>query len=98
MPETLLLPERVPILLLDRIKKSGTENKYLNDAMMFLPSTYYPGEITLKLNFLFIVMDLLTLRAYPLVFVHGKLRQFSKSKESIPLANLLVTVPVTSGK
>jgi hypothetical protein len=98
MPETLLLPERVPILLLDRIKKSGTENKFLNDAMMFLPSKYYPREMTLKLNFLFIVMDLLTLLVYPLVFVHGKLRQFSKSKESIPLANLLVTVPVTSGK
>jgi hypothetical protein len=43
-------------------------------------------------------MDLLTLLAYPLVFVHGKLQQYSKSKESIPLANLLVTIPVTSDK
>jgi hypothetical protein len=44
---------------------------------------------------MFIVMDLLTLLAYPIVFVHGKLRQFSKSQESVPAPNLLVTVPVT---
>jgi len=31
---------------------------------------------------LVIVMDLLTLLAYPIVFVYGKLRQFSKSKEN----------------
>jgi len=41
----------------------------------------------MKLNLLFIVMYLLTLLAYPIVFVYGKLRQFSKSKESISLAN-----------
>jgi len=41
----------------------------------------------MKLNLLFIVMDLLTLLAYPIVFV----RQFSKSKESLTLANLLVS-------
>jgi hypothetical protein len=32
----------------------------------------------MKLNLLFIVMELLTVLAYPIVFVHGKLRQFSK--------------------
>ena len=37
----------------------------------------------MKLNFLFIVMDLLTLLAYPIIFVYDKLRQISKSKESI---------------
>ncbi len=52
----------------------------------------------MKLNLLFIVMDLLTVLAFPIVFVHGKLRQFSKSKESIPLANLFAVVPVTPGK
>ena len=52
----------------------------------------------MKLNLLFIVMDLLTLLAYPIVFVYGKLRQFSKSKESLLLANSLVPVPVTSGR
>jgi len=52
----------------------------------------------MKLNLLFIVMDLLTLLAYPIVFVHGKLRQFSKPKESIPLANILVTSSVTQGR
>ena len=49
----------------------------------------------MRLNFLFIVMYLLTLLAYPIVFVHGKLHRFSNSKVSIPLANLLATVPVT---
>ena len=37
----------------------------------------------MKLNLLFIVMDMLTLLAYPIVFVYGKLRQFSKSKENV---------------
>ena len=45
----------------------------------------------MKLNLLFIVMDLLTILAYPIVFVHGKLRQFSELKESTALNNLLVT-------
>jgi len=35
----------------------------------------------MKLNLLFIVMDLLTILAYPFVFVYDKLRQFSKLKE-----------------
>jgi hypothetical protein len=52
----------------------------------------------MKLNLLFIVMDLLTLLAYPIVFVHGKLLQFSKSKAGIPLENLLVTGSVTAGR
>jgi NADH:ubiquinone oxidoreductase subunit 3 (subunit A) len=42
----------------------------------------------MKLNLLFIVMDLFTLLAYPIVFMFGKLRQFSKSKKSTALANL----------
>lgn len=52
----------------------------------------------MKLNLLFIVMDLLTLLAYPIVFVHGKIRQFSKSKESIALANVLVNGSVIPGR
>jgi|CXWL01.1.fsa_nt_gi hypothetical protein len=36
----------------------------------------------MKLNVFFIVMDLLTLIAYPIIFVYGKLRQLSKPKES----------------
>ena len=47
----------------------------------------------MKLNLLFIVMDLLTILAYPIVFLHGKLRQLAKSKEGVVLA--LVPVPVT---
>lgn len=45
----------------------------------------------MKLNLLFIVMDLLTLLAYPILLVHGKIREFSRSKENIILANLLIT-------
>ena len=55
-------------------------------------------EQTMKLNLLFIAMELLTLLAYPIVFVHGKLRKFSKSKESAHAPNLLVAVPVTPGR
>jgi hypothetical protein len=44
----------------------------------------------MKLNLLFIVMDLLTILAYPFVFLHGKFHQFSKSKESPAPDNLLV--------
>ena len=54
--------------------------------------------MTIKLKLLFIVMDLLTILAYPIVFVHGKLRQFIKSKESIALTNLLVTGSITPGR
>lgn len=43
----------------------------------------------MKLNLLFIVMDLLTLLAYPIMFVYGKIRQFSKSKEMFALANAI---------
>ena len=46
----------------------------------------------MKLKLLFIVMDLLTLLAYPIVFVHGKLRLISKARENIAQANLLLLV------
>lgn len=52
----------------------------------------------MRLNLLFIAMDLLTLLAYPIVFVYDKLRQFSKSKEGISLSNLLVTGSAISGR
>jgi hypothetical protein len=48
----------------------------------------------MKLNLLFIVMDLLTILAYPIVFIHGKLHWFSIPKESMPLTNLLVPVAI----
>jgi len=48
----------------------------------------YQGEMKMKLNLLFIVMDLLTILAYPIVFVHGRLQQFLKPKESITPINL----------
>ena len=53
---------------------------------------------TMKLNLFFIVMELLILLAYPIVFVYGRLRQFSRSKESILLENLLVIGSMPPGK
>lgn len=52
----------------------------------------------MKLNLLFIAMDLLTLLAYPIVFIHGRLRQGPVSKEGIPRANLLAAAPVRPGR
>jgi hypothetical protein len=54
----------------------------------------YRGEKTVKLNLLFIGMDLLTLLVYPIVFVYGKLSQFSRLPENIAPGNLLVMSPV----
>ncbi len=45
----------------------------------------------MKLNLLFIVMDLFTILAYPLVFVHGKILQFSKAR------NVFVTGSIMTG-
>jgi hypothetical protein len=50
----------------------------------------------MKLNLLFFVMDLLTILAYPIVFLHGKLRQFSRPKEGVTLA--LAPVQSTPGR
>ena len=52
----------------------------------------------MKLNLLFIVMELLILLAYPIVFVYSKLHQVSRSKAAIPLAKLLVIEPVPPGR
>jgi hypothetical protein len=41
----------------------------------------------MRLNLLFLVMDFLTLLAYPIVFVYGKLRPFPKLKEIPVRAN-----------
>ena len=54
--------------------------------------------MTLKLSLLFIVMDLLTILAYPIVYLHGRLRQLSKSKEISRLANSLLIGPVITGR
>ncbi|MBK8616703.1 MAG: hypothetical protein IPN96_06250 [Anaerolineales bacterium] len=51
----------------------------------------------MKLNLIFIVMDLLTLLVYPVVFMHGKLRQFSKSKEDDLPPSLLSASSVLPG-
>lgn len=52
----------------------------------------------MKLNALFIVMDLLTLLVYPLVFMYSKLRKPSKIKGTNVLANLLVPEPVNADR
>jgi hypothetical protein len=43
-------------------------------------------------------MELLTLLAYPIVFVHSKLSSFAKSRETIPVPNLFVVISITPGK
>jgi hypothetical protein len=50
----------------------------------------------MKLNLIFIVMDLLTILAYPFVFVHGKIIQFSRFRRNVGPTNLMVAVPNTS--
>ena len=52
----------------------------------------------MKLNLIFIVMDLLTLLAYPIVYAYGKVRTFAKSKEGIRVANILSVSPVTPAR
>ena len=52
----------------------------------------------MKLNILFIIMDLFTILAYPFVFVHGKILQFSKARETTQLANVLVRALVIPSK
>jgi len=49
--------------------------------------------MTVKLNLIFIVMDLITLFIYPFVFIHGWFRRFGKSKlpgMTLPVA--LITI------
>ena len=46
----------------------------------------------MKLNMIFIVMDLLTLLMYPLVFIYGVLHRLLRKKERVALANSLVPV------
>jgi hypothetical protein len=89
----LRLTEASQIRTLARIKKA----KKTRDNSVGIYCLALRGEMKmrLKLNLLFIVMDLLTILVYPVVLLHGKLRQFSKSKEGVTPA--LVPVPVTTG-
>jgi hypothetical protein len=48
----------------------------------------------MKLILFFIVMDVLTLLAHPIVYAYGKFRPFAKSEEAIPLANRSVAILV----
>ena len=41
----------------------------------------------MKLNFLFLLMDVLTLLAYPIVFVHGKLHQYLKTTKLLAIVS-----------
>ena len=52
----------------------------------------------MKLNLLFIAIELLTVLAFPIVFIYGKLRQPPKIKKSTALANMSVIDRGTTGK
>ncbi len=66
--------------------------------MVFTVFKYGLEEKRIKLKVFFIAMDLLALLAYPIVFVYGRLCQFSKSKESMTLASSLVADSVIAGR
>jgi len=52
----------------------------------------------LKLNLIFIVMELLIVLAYPIVYMHGVLRKLSKPEEGISPLILLVRIPAKAGR
>jgi hypothetical protein len=58
---------------------------------MIFPLLAVLRKRNMKLNLIFIVIDLFTIVAYPFVFLHGKLLRFSKARGRVPLANGLVT-------
>lgn len=41
---------------------------------------HFAREIKMKLNLLFFVMDMLTLLAYPIVYLHSKVYRFFRDK------------------
>lgn len=52
-------------------------------------------KMTIKLNLLFVALDLLTLLIYPVIYVHGKLHRILKAKDRLILENSLTAVLVT---
>lgn len=79
--------------MLDRIKKAKKTGD--NSVSVYCLALCGGMKLKMKLNLLFTVMDLLIILAYPIVFMHGKLRQFAKPKGGVALA--LAPVPVTPG-
>lgn len=75
---------------------SEKESKDLGDVNR--TSTFGLGEMTMKLFFLFAIMDLLTILAYPIIFVYGKTYRFSKSKVGPAPTHLYVGAPVEEGR
>ncbi len=72
-------------------------SKYLRYMGVMAPM-HTEKKMKIKLTMLFIVMDLLTLLAYPIIFAYGKLRQLSKPKAGIVQAKLLITGSTSSGR
>jgi hypothetical protein len=60
-------------------------NQARNHLSLFLN---YRGEKIVKLNLFFIIMDLLTLLAYPFVSMYGRLRQFSKARNVLVIGSV----------
>lgn len=50
----------------------------------------------MKLNLLFIAMDLFIILAYPVVLIYSKINQFPKSRIAINLTDVLDTDSATS--
>lgn len=51
--------------------------------------------MTIKLNLLFIALDLLTLLIYPVIYVYNKVLRILKAKDRLILTNSLNAVLVT---
>lgn len=51
----------------------------------------------LKLNLLFFSMDLVTLLAYPILFVYAKLHRYSRTKERAAQTRRWVAGPIIPG-
>lgn len=49
----------------------------------------------MKLNLLFLAMEILTVLAYPVLFVYAILRRVSKFRQDIAVAKLWVPDPIT---
>ena len=52
----------------------------------------------MRLNLLFILMDVLTVLAHSVVFTHGKLHMFSKLGDGISPVNFLLHIPAEVGR
>lgn len=93
--------EHIRLFAIKQRSPTKTETKKIStlavEQMLFIVMKNSRGELIMKLNLLFILMGLLTLLAYPFVFVHGKIHRFSKLRENATPANVLLSGSLIPG-